>query len=124
MDKEGVTQYGRVNADGEVVTGSFRPNDTAEAGAASSVEADAASSAETATGSVDTHAADGPANIPALYQLAQDAAANRQATPAGTAKEQFGQMERRPQMGKAYGRLRHARKTQAVPPQAASRTAQ
>lgn len=86
VDKEGVTQYGRVNADGEVVTGSFRPNDTADAGAASSVEADAASSAETATGSVDTHAADGPANIPALYQLAQDAAANRQATPAGTAK--------------------------------------
>ena len=86
VDKEGVTQYGRVNADGEVVTGSFRPNDTAEAGAASSVEADAVSSAETATGSVDTHAADGPANIPALYQLAQDAAANRQAAPAGTTK--------------------------------------
>ena len=82
VDKEGVTQYGRVNADGEVVTGSFRPNDTADAGAASSVEADAVSSTETATGSVDTHAADGPANIPALYQLAQDAAANRQATPA------------------------------------------
>ena len=86
VDKDGVTQYGRVNADGEVVTGSFRPNDTSEADTASSVEADAASSAETATGSVDTHAADGPANIPALYQLAQDAAANRQATPAGTAK--------------------------------------
>lgn len=86
VDKEGVTQYGRVNADGEVATGSFRPNDTADAGAASSVEADAVSSTETATGSVDTHAADGPANIPALYQLAQDAAANRQATPAGAVK--------------------------------------
>lgn len=86
VDKDGVTQYGRVNADGEVVTGSFRPNDTAEAGAASSVEADAVSSTETATGSVDTHAADKPANIPALYQLAQDAAANRQGAPAGTAK--------------------------------------
>lgn len=86
VDKEGVTQYGRVNADGEVVTGSFRPNDTAEAGAASSVEADAVSSTETATGSVDTHAADEPANIPALYQLAQDAAANRQATQAGAVK--------------------------------------
>lgn len=82
VDKDGVTQYGRVNADGEVVTGSFRPNDTSEADTASSVEADAVSSAETATGSVDTHAA----NIPALYQLAQEAAANRQATPAGTAK--------------------------------------